>query len=967
MKVLKYKTRGNSDPSGKAKVFICCHPVDRDVWLDTISKEILEKANCAVYYTEEGEGAEDSLDLALQQMNLFVVPVTQRFLTEEDEESGTQLELAEASNIPILPLICEPGLDALFSRRFGDLQYLDKFSSESTAIPYDEKLENFLSAVIFGDELAEKVRSAFDAYIFLSYRKKDREYAQNLMKLIHENEFARDVAVWYDEFLTPGEDFNDLISAALEKSSLFVLTVTPNVVNEINYIMNIEYPMAVEQGKPIAPVEMVETDGEALKQKYQGIPDPVSAYDSSALAQLLKEKLSSVKISASEDPNHLFFIGLAYLSGIDVEKNSGRALELLKRAADGGLDEAYEKLRDIYYYGDGVETDYKEALKWEKALGDRYGNAAEKTRTDAELYELLKLRMRYGRLAYEAKQYKEAEWAFEVSFEAARMLCFTSASDNPLKKIFGFAKKIAGRGEYFGEGMYFMTVCARYMLDIYSAMGMTDAASEWGRKAINTGNAANAALDDPRIDRERMYIFDKMGDICLESGNLPGAEQYYENCDALVPEGKEKDARLAGVDSFCNYSRLERTKGDLQKAKEYGYTAYTRCRDLYEEFRDYSLLEKTIDILMDLTEMYDEDKDLDSAADALDEAMALVDAAAERGENLLLERLRSRIYFHRGSVLTGMFRYDMAMEQMQKGLDMVNRMAENNADRSSTEEVIYAYTKLGECCRASGDLKSAMEWYEKTAGFISDTVAFTRSVSDSRRAAEVNRILFDVYLQTNNGALARKQYELTDFYLDALARSTKLSSDRAAHEAFKKRLHEAKNAPSTPEKQGDLLSWIAKNDKTLEEDHPDYLAYLEKELGPLCREFSDSHRDFEGRRPISDFGQLLRLDAVLYREMSEEKRQSEKWMLCGKITQSLIKNYHPFLKFEETANLLLAYCGLYEIIGSKHVFSKGGKEQTYKDYGRFYYGIPFWYYPLERIEHKELWRVIYHYATPYLK
>ena len=51
------------------------------------------------------------------------------------------------------------------------------------------------------------------------------------MRLIHKNEFCRDIAIWYDEFLTPGENFNDAIKEALQKSGLFVLTVTPNLVN----------------------------------------------------------------------------------------------------------------------------------------------------------------------------------------------------------------------------------------------------------------------------------------------------------------------------------------------------------------------------------------------------------------------------------------------------------------------------------------------------------------------------------------------------------------------------------------------------------------------------------------------------------------------------------------------------------------------------------------------------------------
>ena len=67
--------------------------------------------------------------------------------------------------------------------------------------------------------MAKRVRAAFDAYIFLSYRKKDRKYANELMRLIHSNPECRDIAIWFDEFLTPGESFKENIEKILDRSS----------------------------------------------------------------------------------------------------------------------------------------------------------------------------------------------------------------------------------------------------------------------------------------------------------------------------------------------------------------------------------------------------------------------------------------------------------------------------------------------------------------------------------------------------------------------------------------------------------------------------------------------------------------------------------------------------------------------------------------------------------------------------
>ncbi|MDE6780419.1 MAG: hypothetical protein K2J40_03040 [Ruminococcus sp.] len=47
----------------------------------------------------------------------------------------------------------------------------------------------------------------------------------------------------------PGENFNVSIENALKKSELFTMLVTPNLVQEKNYVMEVEYPMAVREDK----------------------------------------------------------------------------------------------------------------------------------------------------------------------------------------------------------------------------------------------------------------------------------------------------------------------------------------------------------------------------------------------------------------------------------------------------------------------------------------------------------------------------------------------------------------------------------------------------------------------------------------------------------------------------------------------------------------------------------------------
>ena len=368
MPELLYKTRENTSPQGKPRVCFTCHPDDFDACFEPIAEELLKRHNCAVWYKSSPDSRFDSpaeMDAVLGQMQLFVVPVTRKLLEEPNEAMDTECLFAKERHIPILPLMREHGLDEPFTRRFGTLQYLDPDQRDMTAISFDQKLSRYLESVLVSDELAKRVRAAFDAYVFLSYRKKDREYAQKLMRMIHGVPCCRDIAIWYDEYLVPGEHFDDAILDALCHSDLFALLVTPNLVNEKNYVRDVEYPLAKENDKPIVPVEMKRTDMQELREHFPEIPDSISGLDNERFSSDFLSQIRRYALNKDDaSPEHLFLIGLAYLDGVDVEMDFDRALEMILSAAQSGFDEAMYRLYVMYHEGKGVERNYGEAKKW---------------------------------------------------------------------------------------------------------------------------------------------------------------------------------------------------------------------------------------------------------------------------------------------------------------------------------------------------------------------------------------------------------------------------------------------------------------------------------------------------------------------------------------------------------------------------------------------------------------------------
>ncbi|MBQ3490433.1 MAG: tetratricopeptide repeat protein [Clostridia bacterium] len=377
MPSFQYKTRGNSSPERKSRIYFTCHPDDFTLCFEKICEDIFATQDCAVFYTEDMYAPIETAyrESDLDGMHLFVIPVTFRLLSQPNRAMDFDFLYAKQKNIPVLPIMMETGLDILYAGKdkFGEMQYLSPVSQDASAIGYDEKLKKYLEAVLIDSATAEKIRRAFDAYIFLSYRKKDRHYANKLMKQIHSYPEFRDIAIWYDEFLTPGESFRENIEKMMEKSALFTLLVTPNLLEytegKPNFVMGREYPAAKNANAVIFPVEAIQTDKKLLKKEYPKIPKCVSLDKEKDFRKALLRFVSKIANPDNDnDPRHKYYIGLAYLNGIDVETDRAFGLQMLASAADAGLLEAMQALYRIYHEGLGMPPNHREAVRMSEKI-----------------------------------------------------------------------------------------------------------------------------------------------------------------------------------------------------------------------------------------------------------------------------------------------------------------------------------------------------------------------------------------------------------------------------------------------------------------------------------------------------------------------------------------------------------------------------------------------------------------------
>ena len=144
--------------------------------------------------------------------------------------------------------------------------------------------------------------------------------------------------------------------------------------------MDVEYPMAQKQNKKILPVELQDTNRLLLKWYFKSLPKCVAKNDKQGLTSSLAAIFRDIAVRETDSsPEHLLFIGLAYLNGIDVEVDSARGVKLITRSAEGGLPQAMEKLVQLYRRGNGVPLDQEQAIAWQQRLVEKRQEVFEKT------------------------------------------------------------------------------------------------------------------------------------------------------------------------------------------------------------------------------------------------------------------------------------------------------------------------------------------------------------------------------------------------------------------------------------------------------------------------------------------------------------------------------------------------------------------------------------------------------------
>lgn len=560
---LSYKVKGDFSPNGLQKVFLSFYPADIEQ-MKQVAEDIFSIANCAIYYHQDAI-MEDEIDLddyalKLQEMKMFVVIVSTNYLCNDSLAKNWEFGFAVKHNIPILPIAVEAEIENYFAIEmnrigvgYGDIQLLRTQVKDKTEITYRQKLIRDIKSILVNDQEIEKIHRAFSGQIFLSYRKKDRKYAHELMRTIHNIHSLRNVSIWYDEFISSGENWSGRIGEAIKNSDVFLLMITPSITETDNYVIREEYPAARKYNKKIVSAKKASSSLHLVdKERLQHIFPELKIYVDGDNAEELEKALFELGEYQEDSAEQEFLIGMAFFNGIEVEKDTEKAISLIIGAAKKNLPAAINKLADMYWNGDGIVANYENSILCRKQLVELYEHNLAETKSSDEVLEYINVLEKLTSCLFDLNSFRES-MKYGKKLVAFLERINTSSQTFEFYKYLGLAYDLCGKNGrrlgLFDESLKFTKKYYAFMLDRYNE----------DSTVINYHNLAVA--------------YERLGDTYYSIGDYEYAIEAYQKA---VEINREIDAELQSIDSAGALSESLLVLGDahmrkhkIERAKEF--------------------------------------------------------------------------------------------------------------------------------------------------------------------------------------------------------------------------------------------------------------------------------------------------------------------------------------------------------------------------------------------------------------
>ena len=579
MSQIRYETKGNTESEGKLRIYFAALPQDFRRYYEQVRNDLLNTVDCAVFYHDPDEAIDDfgQLELDLAGMRVIAIVITKEVLENEHPLIEACLRCAKEKSAALLPLLADASVkkyDDLYYKKFGELQYRvlpESFERNREHDLFLEKLKIFLDTYVISPETVDRIRTNFNLTVFVSYRRSDQKTVCNvLLPEAHILEPQYGAAIWYDDFLTPGENFNQTIMSALERCDIFLMALSPAMLEEENYVITTEYPAAVRLKKPILAVEIEAVDHEKIREVFgDEVADPICMIPPEGYVELSgrgwstgeewkemdrREQAEGGRFSKGkkefrsrlfrmfsevargkrlkESREFYYYLGLAFFYGIDVPRELSAAKKFMGNAASAGCLPALEWL---------AERD----VTWCASLRDRCRELYDRDRDPAIAVKLLDaakqdMRYRINQVLEKPAEIREAyrdllktatelkkvcpEKAEECIFDAELGLIECDYQDGKILTASRDARRLLKNAEKHSSDKIAMRRQVRVLAllgDIYSRAVISDKAPVYVDKALEIAEHHPLFSDN-----------DKYADYRYNNGlsALPEDEEYARCC-----------------------------------------------------------------------------------------------------------------------------------------------------------------------------------------------------------------------------------------------------------------------------------------------------------------------------------------------------------------------------------------------------------------------------------------------------
>lgn len=348
---------------------------------DTLLKEIENNLSCCVWRVVEESKTESETqkvyDIEMEmstisQMSLIIIYISKDFFEVDNYILEEICPIIKSNKIPMIPLVEESTEEFLekYEKIFASTQYVS-VGKEFPVEVIKDKIKKKIHETLISAEKYDVIANNLPEKFFLSYRKKERRAALKIMNKIHSHNDLRNIPIWYDDLLTIGEDYNDEIDEKIVECSVFILMITDSVLEEGNYVREIEVPRAISLNKCIVPISMSkDINEEDIKKIFPDIPEILSIDDTKFSDKLLGRIKHTLNNISNRTCEQMYYLGLAYMYGVETERDYKVAFDILKSVAEKGYNASYDRIVYCLLNACGTEKDIDAAVMWQSKIVD---------------------------------------------------------------------------------------------------------------------------------------------------------------------------------------------------------------------------------------------------------------------------------------------------------------------------------------------------------------------------------------------------------------------------------------------------------------------------------------------------------------------------------------------------------------------------------------------------------------------